>query len=115
MIARTILGPQERFERTGAQSLRDIRPFTTRLSAGLRSSASGLLLGLLAGVTWIEPAVIDLAVPASALYALWVLTRAPRLPMRLPKTAARPDDSSPAPGSRRPKPANGTIFIGWDT
>ena len=40
-VARQIVGPQEQFERTGAQSLRDIRPFTTRLSEGLRSSASG--------------------------------------------------------------------------
>ena len=43
-VARTIVGPQEQFERSGAQSLRDIRPFSTRLSAGLRSSASGLVL-----------------------------------------------------------------------
>ncbi len=113
MVARTIVGPQARFERSGAQSLRDIRPFTTRLSEGLRSSASGLVLGIAAGVTWFEPAVIDLTVPLSALYALWVLTRAPKLPMRLPKSAARPDDSNPQPGSRKSKPANGTIFIGW--
>ena len=45
-VARQIVGPQEQFERTGAQSLRDIRPFTTRLSEGLRSSASGLVLAI---------------------------------------------------------------------
>jgi intracellular multiplication protein IcmO len=112
-IARKIVGPQERFERSGAQSLRDIRPFTTRLSEGLRSSASGLVLGIIAVVTWYEPAVIDAAVPLSALYAAWVLTRAPKLPMRLPKSAARPDYSNPQPGSRKPKPANGTLFVGW--
>jgi intracellular multiplication protein IcmO len=113
MLARTIVGPQERFERTGAQSLRDIRPFTTRLSEGLRSSASGLVLGVAAGVTWFEPAVTDLTVPIAALYALWVLTRVPKLPMRLPKSAACPDYSNPQPGSRKSKPANGTLFIGW--
>ncbi|MEO8714329.1 MAG: type IV secretion system DNA-binding domain-containing protein [Acetobacteraceae bacterium] len=114
-VARTIVGPQDQFERSGAQSLRDIRPFTTKLSEALRSSASGLVLALAAGVTWFEPAVIDLTVPLSALYALWVLTRAPRLPMRLPKSADRPDRSDPLPGSRQPRPANGTIFIGWNT
>ena len=114
-VARTIVGPQEQFERSGAQSLRDIRPFTTRLSAGLRSSASGLVLAITAGVTWFEPAVIDLTVPLSALYALWVLTRAPKLPMRLPRSASCPDRSNPQPGSRKAKPANGTIFIGWST
>ena len=112
-VARKIVGPQEQFERSGAQSLRDIRPLTTRLSEGLRSSASGLVLGLTVGVTYFEPAVIDLSVPLSALYALWVLTRAPKLPIRLPKSADRPDYSNPQPGSRKPKTANGTLFIGW--
>jgi intracellular multiplication protein IcmO len=112
-VRRKIVGPQEQFERTGAQSLRDIRPFTTRLSEGLRSSASGLVLGIMAGATWFEPAVIDLTVPVAALYALWVLTRPPKGPMRLAKSAARPDYGNPEPGSRKPKPANGTLFIGW--
>ena len=112
-VARKIVGPQEHYERSGAQSLRDIRPFTTRLSQGLRSSASGFVLAIAAGVTWFEPAVIDATVPLSALYALWVLTRAPKLPIRLPKSAARPDYSNPQPGTRKAKPANGTIFIGW--
>ncbi len=112
-IARRIVGPQEHYERTGAQSLRDIRPFTTRLSEGLRSSASGLVLGVAAIGTFLEPAVVDITVPLSALYALWVPTRRVRLPMRLPLSAACPDYSDPMPGSRKPKPANGTLFIGW--
>ena len=58
-VARKIVGPQEHYERSGAQSLRDIRPFTTRLSQGLRSSASGFVLAIAAGVTWFEPAVIE--------------------------------------------------------
>src|SRR5208283_10650 len=37
MIPREIVGPQDRFERTGAQALRDVRPITSRLSAGLVS------------------------------------------------------------------------------
>ena len=59
-VARQIVGPQEQFERTGAQSLRDIRPFTTRLSEGLRSSASGIVLAIAAGATFFEPAVVNL-------------------------------------------------------
>ena len=112
-IARQIVGPQEQYERSGAQSLRDIRPLTTRLSEGLRSSASGLVLGVAAAATFLEPAIVDVAVPASALYALWVLTRRVKLPMRLPCSAACPDYSNPMPGSRKPKPANGTLFIGF--
>ena len=112
-VARQIVGPQEQFERTGAQSLRDIRPFTTRLSEGLCSSAAGIVLAIAAGATFFEPAVVSITVPLSALYALWVLTRRPKLPLRLPRAAAMPDSSNPTPGSRKPKQANGTIFIGW--
>ena len=112
-VARTIVGPQDQFERSGALSLRDIRPMTTRLSEELRSSASGLVLAVAAGGTWFEPAVIDLTVSVSAFYALWVLTRRPKPLMRLPKSAACPDESDPEPGRRRAKRADGTIFIGW--
>ena len=101
-IARRIVGPQEQYERSGAQSLRDIRPFTTRLTEGLRSSASGLVLGISAVGTFLEPAVVDITVPLSALYALWVLTRRAKLPMRLPRSAGCPDYSYPAPGNLNP-------------
>jgi intracellular multiplication protein IcmO len=113
MIPRQILGPQEQFERTGAQSLRDIRPFTARLSEALRSSASGLVLGMAAVGCFFEPAAIDLVVPASVAYAAWVLTRRVALPMRLPRSSGLPDYSNPTPGSRKPKMAGGSLFIGW--
>jgi intracellular multiplication protein IcmO len=113
MIPRQILGPQEQFERTGAQSLRDIRPFTARLSEALRSSASGLALGMAAVGCFLEPAAIDIVVPASVAYAGWVLTRRVTLPMRLPRSSGLPDYSNPTPGSRKPKMAGGSLFIGW--
>ena len=113
MIPRQILGPQEQFERTGAQSLRDIRPFTARLSEALRSSGSGVVLGMAAVGCFFEPAAIDLVVPASIAYAAWVLTRRVALPMRLPRSSALPDFSNPTPGSRKPKMAAGSLFIGW--
>lgn len=112
-VVRKIVGPQDQFERTGVQSLRDIRPFTTRLSEGLRSSASGIVLAVAAGVTFFEPAVLDLTVPLSMLYALWVLTRPVKLPMRKPRSAGGIDIGNPMPGTRKPKPANGSKFLGW--
>ncbi|MBN8925247.1 MAG: conjugal transfer protein TraG [Rhodospirillales bacterium 69-11] len=112
-VQREIFGPQERFERSGARSLRDIRPLTTRLSEGLRSSASGIVLAIVAGATWYEPALVNLTVPLSVLYALWVFTRSPRLPLRLPRSAACRDHGNPVPGSRKPRRASGTFFIGW--
>ena len=113
IIGRRIVGPQQQFERTGAQSLRDIRPFTTRLSEGLRGSASGLVLGVAAVGTFFEPAVVDITVPASLLYALWVLTRRVELPMCLPRSAARPDYGNPTPGSRKPKQAARMLHARW--
>jgi intracellular multiplication protein IcmO len=108
-VARQIVGPREQFERTGAQSLRDIRPVTTQLAEALRGSASGLVLMVLAVATYFEPALVDLTVPVSAAYALWVLTRRVRLPIRLPRTAGCLDRSNPTPGSRPPKRVNGTF------
>ncbi|MDE1905049.1 MAG: type IV secretion system DNA-binding domain-containing protein [Rhodospirillales bacterium] len=112
-VQREIVGPQEQFERSGAQSLRDTRPFTTRFFEGLQSSASGLVLAVAGGVTWFEPAVVNITVPFAAAYALWVLTRAPRLPLRLPWSAKRKDYGNPVPGSRKPRIANGSFFLGW--
>ena len=114
MIPRTIVGPQDQFERTGFDSLRDIRPLTTRLSEALRSSASGFVLATMATATILWPAVLDLTLPASILYAAWVLTRRVKLPIRNPKTANMLDHSSPAPGTRRARPSDGTHFIGWN-
>ncbi|HKM61431.1 MAG TPA: type IV secretory system conjugative DNA transfer family protein, partial [Acidisphaera sp.] len=113
-VARRISGPQEQYERSGTERLRDIRPFTTRLSEALRSQASGLVLAMAAAATYAEPAALDFAVPLSALYAAWVLTRRVQLPLRLPVTARRKDYGDPQPGSRKPEPASGTWFIGWD-
>ena len=113
MIPRQIVGPQDQYERTGAQSLRDIRPLTVRLSEALQSSASGLVLGMALIGTVFEPAVVDLAVPLSLAYATWVLTRRVMLPMRVPRSSGLPDYSNPTPGSRKPKRAAGSIFLGW--
>lgn len=112
-VERRIAGPQARYERSGAQALRDIRPFTTRLSEGLRGAGSAALLAGVAGLTFLEPAVIDLMVPASLLYALWVVTRRPVLPIRLPRSANCPDNASPEPGSRKARMARADIFLGW--
>ena len=115
MIPRQILGPQEQFERTGAQSLRDIRPFTARLSEALRSSASGVMLGMAAVGCFFEPAAIDIVVPASIAYAAWVLTRRVALPMlRLPRSSGlaglqQPDTWQPKAEDEQA----GSLFIGW--
>lgn len=114
MIPREIVGPQEQFERTGAKSLRDVRPVTSRLLAGLASPFSGLMLGAAAAVMLAMPATVDLIVPDSVLYATWVLTRRVTLPMRLPQSARCRDWNYPNPADRRPRQAAGTIYLGRD-
>ena len=114
MIPREIQGPQQRFERTGVEGLRDVRPFTTKLAEGLRSSASALVLAGTAGATFFYPALLDLTLPASLLYAGWVLTRRASAPIRLPRSANCLDYNYPDPGTRRARMAAGDIFIGWD-
>ncbi len=114
MIPREIAGPQSQYERIGDRRFRDVRPATTRLSEGLRSSGSGLILCGMAAATWFYPAVVNLTVPVSALYATWVLTRRVVLPFRLPRNADRKDWNYPDPAKRKPQPADGRFFLGND-
>ena len=114
MIRRDIAGPQAKFERSGADGLRDVRPLTTRLSEALRSSVSAPILVGMAGLTWFVPGALNVTLPLSALYAGWVLTRRVILPLRLPRSAARLDWNYPDPATRKPRPAAGSIYLGRD-
>jgi intracellular multiplication protein IcmO len=114
MIPRQIVGPQEKFERSGAQSLRDIRPLTTRFSEALAAQVSGFVLAAAAGLVVLMPGTVDLLVPASCCYALWVLTRRVKLPLRLPQSAGCRDWNYPDPATRRPRKAAGSIYLGRD-
>jgi intracellular multiplication protein IcmO len=114
MIRREVSGPQAQFERSGAEGYRDVRPTTARLSESLRSSGSGLILCGMAAATWCYPAALNLTLPASVLYAAWVLTRRVKLPLRLPRSANRKDWNYPDPGTRKPRTAAGSIYLGQD-
>ena len=114
MIPREISGPQERFERASGQALRDLRPISTRLSAALMSEFSGAALCVALGAMLLEPASVDVLVPAGLAYAALVLTRRLKLPMRLPKSAGVKDWNYPDPKDRRPRQAAGTIYLGRD-
>ncbi|SFK80803.1 intracellular multiplication protein IcmO [Methylocapsa palsarum] len=114
MIRREIVGPQDRFERTGAEHLRDTRPLSTRLWAALMSEASGIVLSCGAIVMFVEPALVDVITPGSIVYTALVLTRRVTLPLRLPQSARMKDYNYPEPSSRRPRMAAGTIYLGRD-
>ncbi len=114
MIRREITGPQAQFERTGAQGYRDVRPTTARLNEVLRSSASGIVLCGMAAATWFTPAVLNLTLPLSTLYAAWVLTRRVILPLCLPRSAKRRDWHYPDPTTRKPRQADASFYVGPD-
>src|SRR5271169_5068814 len=114
MTQREIVGPQERFERSGAQRLRDIRPITTRLWSAMMGEFSGVVLAGGAMAMFVEPALVDVVVPASLLYAGLVMSRRVTLPLRLPQTAGIRDWNYPSPVGRRPRKAAGSIYLGSD-
>ena len=114
MIRREVFGPEAAYELRGAQAYREVQPGFRSLRDALASSASGLLLAMAAVGIGFEPGVIDLAVPAVALYATWVLTRKVVLPFRLPWGARRRDHNHPDPENRKPRMAEGIIHIGRD-
>jgi len=114
MIRREVYGPESAHELGGAQSYRDVRSGFRGIRDALASSASGLVLGMVAVGIGFEPGVIDVAVPACLLYAGWVLTRKVVLPFRLPKGARRKDYNHPDPENRKPRMAAGIIYIGRD-
>jgi intracellular multiplication protein IcmO len=114
MAQRTISGPQERFERSGPQRLRDIRPLSERLWQGLMGQASGAVLAMAAGIMWIEPASVHLLLPCTVLYFAIVMTRRTVLPMRLPVSAGVRDYNYPDPKNRQPRMAAGVFYLGQD-
>src|SRR5271166_5190444 len=114
MTQREIVGPQERFERSGAQRLRDIRPITTRLWSAMMSEFSGVVLAGGAMAMFVEPALVNFVAPASLLYAGLVMSRRVTLPLRLPQTAGIRDWNYPSPVGRRPRIAAGSIYLGHD-
>jgi intracellular multiplication protein IcmO len=114
MGQREIKGPQERFERSGAQRLRDIRPITTRMWSAMMSEFSSVLLAGGAVLMFVEPASVNFVTPASLLYAGLVMSRRVTLPLRLPRTARMRDWNHPSPKGRRPRMAEGSIYLGKD-
>jgi len=114
MTARRTLGPEANVERVGADLYRETRSGFAQFRDFLKSSASGGVLALAAVAVAAEPGTLDLLLPASALYAAWVLTRRVILPLRLPRGARRLDYNHPHPKGRRPRMAAGILYLGQD-
>ena len=114
MINRQTHGPEAGYEQTGAQLYREARTGAARFADVLKGPASGAILAAAAITTAVEPATIDVLAPVAVLYGVWVLTRRVILPLRLPAGARRKDYNHPQPGRRRPRMAEGIVYIGND-
>ena len=114
MTSRRTLGPENNYERAGADLYRETRTGFVRLRDVLKSSASAGVLALAAVAVAVEPGTVDAVLPLSGLFAGWVLTRRVVLPLRLPITARRRDHNHPHPKDRRPRMAAGILYIGRD-
>ncbi|MBB2156606.1 type IV secretion system DNA-binding domain-containing protein [Gluconacetobacter diazotrophicus] len=119
IIRRRIDGPQDFHEQTGGLAYRDARSLSAHLADTLTSGFSAIGLGALATATFLSPALTSLTVPVASLYAALVMTRAIRLPLRLPGDCKRKDFENPVPLKGRvgvdiPGPAKGDYLIGWD-
>ena len=114
MTARRTLGPENSYERAGADLYRKTRSGFVRLRDFLKSSASAGVLAMAAVAVAGEPATVNAVLPLSALFAGWVLTRRVVLPLRLPITARRRDHNYPHPKNRRPRMAAGILYVGRD-
>lgn len=114
MTARHTLGPDNQYERAGGDLYRETRGGFVRLREFLKSSASAGVLAMAAVAVAAKPGTLDLLLPASVLFASWVLTRRVVLPLRLPITAKRRDHNHPHPKDRRPRMAAGILYVGRD-
>ncbi|AOX18406.1 type IV secretory system conjugative DNA transfer family protein [Kozakia baliensis] len=99
--------------RRGA-TYRDTRPLSVRFLAEMRTASSGFVLLVMAGATWFVPAVLGVTVPLSLLLSLWVLTRRAVLPFHLPRYSGLIDEHDLDPATRKPRKANGIVYLGTD-
>jgi intracellular multiplication protein IcmO len=114
---RQVIGPDTNTERTGAQLYRDIRPGSTRFMALLRTAFGGFTLFGLALIGVIVPAALNIVLLLGIATTLYIFTGPVILPFRLPRHSGLKDRNHPLPGSRKPRPAEGTYLLGhvWNT
>ncbi|CAM2926651.1 conjugal transfer protein TraG [Komagataeibacter xylinus] len=114
MVKREIGGPQAHQQLKHGATYRDTRPFTARLGEELRSSTSGFVLLILAGLCVLAPVTVGIIFPLALALTLWVITRRPVLPFHLPKYSGLKDAHDLDPKTRRPRPAAGIMYLGTD-
>ncbi|MBO1360154.1 TraM recognition domain-containing protein [Acetobacter sacchari] len=114
MVKRQIGGPQSHQQIRRGATYRDTRPLLDRFVEEMRTSTSGFVLFVLAGVSWLAPAVIGLTLPLAILVTIWVVTRRPVLPFHMPRYSGLADEHDLDPETRKPKKAGGIVYLGTE-
>ena len=94
---------------------RDRRRLGQKLAAACRKpDALGVASCVLASVAWLFPALADVAALGGIALG-WLAWRLPvELPFKLPERAGRLDPHEREPGTDRPLPARGLLYVGND-
>ncbi|MGV4878452.1 TraM recognition domain-containing protein [Acetobacter indonesiensis] len=114
MAKRQIGGPLSHQQVKRGSTYRDTRPLFERFTAEMRTSSSGFVILIVAGLSWFVPALIGLTLPVVIGLTCWVITRRPVLPFHLPRYSGLPDEHDLDPSTRKPKKAGGIIYLGTD-
>ncbi|HRY15616.1 MAG TPA: hypothetical protein P5330_07060 [Candidatus Competibacteraceae bacterium] len=94
---------------------RDARTLGQRCAVACRKpEVLGVACVLLAGVAWFAPALVDIAALGGVVVGLLSARLQPELPLKLPATYRGLDPHEWQPGTRRPRPARGLLFLGND-
>lgn len=79
MAKRQIGGPLSHQQVKRGSTYRDTRPLFERFTAEMRTSSSGFVILIVAGLSWFVPALIGLTLPVVIGLTCWVITRRPVL------------------------------------
>ena len=101
-------------EQRSSALLRDTRPLGQKINEDILRNAlhASLLLFSIAGIGAILPGISDLALILLLVCFCTIIFQRSNLPFRLPRRAKRKDQNDLAPGTNKPKQAQGIYYFG---
>lgn len=113
VAAKRLRGVDSRTANTPQSYVRDVRPLSQKFLDTLRNPRVALMAMLFAaGGAFFFPVASDPILVVAGTYFVWYRSLKSRLPLRLPATSGLPDYGDLAPGSNKPRPAQGIFFLG---
>ena len=101
-------------EQRSSALLRDTRPLGQKINEDILRNAlhASLLLFSIAGIGAVLPGISDLALILLLICFCTIIFQRSNLPFRLPRRAKRKDQNDLAPGTNKPKQAQGIYYFG---